>query len=1034
MPAMHRVLRVATWILGILIALVAAGIGGVVYVLLPRLEFIGESLPVFDFRPELVITQTAPGGIVYTLNNSTATFRLDVARPDEHSRRLFRDYRAAWQYCRQHNLPTIPSVQVVQGKCKQFDDRLCMALETAMQAGVPGDERLGKRAALEALLRRLVAFHAAAPAAHRPVVRRALVHVGAALTLGGARPALDADLAREMDAAVTAFLADPDAQPSGFWTQSEALRGIFLQDRFLARGFALSSDWPVCVILAQAVMDDLRLAEAFGRFRAVDARLTNPSSFVKTSTPLAPPARCLSCAELAALLPAATGPVALLDAPGLAAAEQAARRNFGDGAGLALVSYAQSKEYDLLQRLLANGVATGDTAFIPLVIAAVKSGRLRLDPQPNSGWYDYQWHALETLLVPERAPEAAKLLLTPAYRARLENAFKTGLTKIRETHVKHMPGIIGSLEETRPEVRIGPAFCVEPVATVYLRCARGYRFLQNTLHATLGADALRQIRLGAGAADADAELYRMAMLCYGFYEQLGLQIGRPLDYLDGEMTPDDRAAARTAAESWLAGLDNDADLAADTRVAVPIVTWPNGPVRYWATGGVRLERVEYTYRDHPKVAGPVEAVFVPTLLYLPTDVFLEFERPAAQSLTRETFRALCDRSPGERALRAALGGASPKVFPWTPALAVVLSIAVVMSAWRCHRRLLTLWVARPRWLLLKTTAGLIVALMLMALVLALSPRLRTRFLVKCIASKNAGAAMIIESRIAQFASPAMADELADLLSDPDAQTRCLAAEYLAVITWNYSGENVQLSRIPGMKTRLLAAADDPVPEVAADALLLLCDFSDEQTLDFLLAKLKAVRDVDLLCYSTIYALRGASLEGGPAPRAIEAILPFLSDQRSMVRKVAWSVLSRIPDETMARRLAEHFRLANARGWKIPLYGFENALRKHAALGRIYNPVLREAAGMVALDPDYRMDYARTINDPQLAAEAYLAIYRQPSANGRVTTEQCRQEVAETLARRYEKQGLTVLRVAELADDTNLSLAEAAAALLRAGPP
>ena len=90
--------------------------------------------------------------------------------------------------------------------------------------------------------------------------------------------------------------------------------------------------------------------------------------------------------------------------------------------------------------------------------------------------------------------------------------------------------------------------------------------------------------------------------------------------------------------------------------------------------------------------------------------------------------------------------------------------------------------------------------------------------------------------------------------------------------------------------------------------------------------------------------------------------------------------------------------------------------------------------MVALDPDYRMDYARTINDPQLAAEAYLAIYRQPSANGRVTTEQCRQEVAETLARRYEKQGLTVLRVAELADDTNLSLAEAAAALLRAGPP
>ena len=40
------------------------------------------------------------------------------------------------------------------------------------------------------------------------------------------------------------------------------------------------------------------------------------------------------------------------------------------------------------------------------------------------------------------------------------------------------------------------------------------------------------------------ELRRMALLCYGLYEQLCLQIGREADYLAGEMTPDDRAAAR----------------------------------------------------------------------------------------------------------------------------------------------------------------------------------------------------------------------------------------------------------------------------------------------------------------------------------------------------------------------------------------------------------------------------------------------------------------------------------------------------------
>jgi hypothetical protein len=45
--------------------------------------------PNFRFEESLTIARSTPDGINYTVNNSLATFSLDVARRDRHGRKIF---------------------------------------------------------------------------------------------------------------------------------------------------------------------------------------------------------------------------------------------------------------------------------------------------------------------------------------------------------------------------------------------------------------------------------------------------------------------------------------------------------------------------------------------------------------------------------------------------------------------------------------------------------------------------------------------------------------------------------------------------------------------------------------------------------------------------------------------------------------------------------------------------------------------------------------------------------------------------------
>ena len=988
----------------------------------------------FEFLQSCGLRRATSDGVRYTVNNSVATFALDVERPDAHCRRLFADYAAALAYCREHGLPVIPSVQLVQGKCKQFDDGLCATLEAAVQHGLPGDPRLGKHAALARLLDRLLRFLDQTPGDGKAAVEAAVVHVATALKLGGGEQRLGPGLAAKVRTAEQAFLAVPrTSKPIGFWTWTDELRRLFRQDRYLARGLRLDRRTGACIVLARAIAGDAEVAETFTRLRDLDARLTNAPVYIDPAMLPAPPARCASFRDVMRVVPAGVPLSELLALSRRDGLRAALTKELGDGAGFALVSYAESKEYTLLYKLWTEGRFSGREHTMRLIIDAVRSGRLSLAPRPDSGWYDYQWHALETLLRPDRARESAKLELSNAYKRRLADAFRTSLTKHRETHIKHLPGLcqgVGPEPEERPQVDIGPEFSVEPTATVFLRYGRAYRFLRDALHATCGRGFLAKLhRSNEGGppeqADLDTELRRMALLCYGLYDRLCLEIGQLPGELPDDMPPEDLEAARQEATQWLASLAHDPDLARDTRVAVPIVTWPGGPTCYWATGGIRLQRVVYKYRLPPKVAGPIEARFVPTRCYLPTDVFLEFERPSETPLTRAEFRALCDRHGSEDALRAALGAPATRgsggEFPFVAIGLSAAGAAALAMVWRFRQAVLTRRVRRV------ALCGGLAVLVLWLVALVLLPGYRTRFLVKYVARLSPPLGMVVEARLFGPQSCEVIDALSRLLSDPDPQVRYLAARLLNA-AWPCDDKALEMaSRIPGLEQRLRAAAADEVAEVADYTVGLLALFPSESTVDCLLARLKARSHVDRSCWSTLHTLGRIG-----NPRALDAVLPFTDDPRPIVRAKATISLGNYDDERAVRRLMLLARSNDAKVSQAACTGIGWLVERspHSLWRDELDKALLVPARRQGFTPDLRFTAASHIASPAIRATAYTLILKAPSADGFASVAKCRVRAIEHLGELGAAAAPSIRALEAARDDPRRSIRAAATEALQ----
>ena len=819
-----------------------------VLVILPRLDPSGDYIPPFLVHNDLAISKTAPDGTPYTVNNSTATFRLDIAKPDKHAVPVFRTYADAVRYCQSNGLPVLPSVQVIQGKLKTLDDAFCIALERAMR------ER--QRQALAGLLERLVANHAPG---------EAIVYVGTALSLEGFEPdGLDSDTRQRIDARRAEFLTTPDAQPLGFWEEQDDLRKAYQSDRYLMNGLSLHTSAETCIAISRAIAEDAGLTASFQALRTFGAKLTNPAE--------SPPPEAI-----ASLTP------------------EGIRQRFPADARFALVSYSTSHEAVILQKLNSERAIPDHANLMPLIIEAVRSGRLLLDPIPDSGWYDYQWHALETLLVPERGHESAKLRLSAAYRERLENAFASTLTKERETHIKRLPyACLGGSDgnPSLPKVTIAPDFSAEPTLTVYLRFGRGYRFLRQAMSAVFQED-WATLRFSDSSRPLDDALNEAALFCYGLYETLCLEVGQKPHYLPDELEAFDREQAVATFTRWHETWPDDSALTNDTRVAAPVAQWnTGGSVRHWGTAGVRLEAAVYTYLDHPEVEGKVQEEFVPCTVYLPTDIFIEFNSPSP--MTRTAFRSLCDTCADAVAIR--------QTFGYTPSATAKAGRSFALNAVKNYWGWLAaisvgvlLWkVRRTRvWIVSLGVTFIIV----WGCCFAFSPYYRTSFIVRRIAPINEPLGQMCKGSIRySTASAPVLKALADLYNHPNPQVRYLAMYFLADTTcWRCGLHNPDTDSDTwfqsGAQDNVMKAVNDPDPEIAMFAVYALresCHRTSEVA-DLLLAKLPTAKWHDTLCSTILYELGHMG-----DPRAIEVIQPFCEDPRDNIRFAAIEALKCFP--------------------------------------------------------------------------------------------------------------------------------------------
>jgi len=568
-----------------------------------------------EFDPGRVDRRPLKGWLV---NLSDSVLRLDVplVKPDVEPGLLTLRASYADAVAEAKRLgypPLLLSVNLVDGKAKQFDDGLYAALDQAYYKGIDKALR-GHVALVQRLYDRVGADSPAAPylAAGLELAR---VHVEPADTSG-------------KEQRYKAFVGNEVfSKPIGFYTWNETLSDCFRFLRYFSRPFG-PQDQPVVADLVKALREDKDLLADYQRALAFYAKLTNP--LVRKSV-----------ADVAA----AEGPLP-------------------PAAGLAFFPASTSREGELFTRLYPDGTPP-DVDLMREFVRRIKSGEVDLSPRPNSGWYDYQVSALETFLLPERGAEREHLLLTKAYKKRMLEAFKALVTKRRETHVRQLD-LPAAAAEPPAQVDVAPRLRVEPNPSYYLRTARAYAFLANFLDATVGEETLRSLHGlkdgGERTPDLRTELARQRDLFYGLHLLSAEDIGLKPELRADESV--DSAHCEEVATGWLAKATDDPDLKADTRVAVPIYyDGSRGVTRLWMTIGVRLTRLDVSYARPPRIKpekgegdwAPVPPGQLQGAQYLvPVDEFAEVEVKGGRVLTRAELRALCDRLKTKQAIVSAL--------------------------------------------------------------------------------------------------------------------------------------------------------------------------------------------------------------------------------------------------------------------------------------------------------------------------------------------------------------------------------------------
>jgi hypothetical protein len=416
--------------------------------------------------------------------------------------------------------------------------------------------------------------------------------IAAAASLGGLSVAVDSDARRVRDAFLARSLA---AKPLGFHAWSDALRRVYHQDRLLQDELAV----PTARALASALSQDPPAAAAYAAYLDLFARLTNKLD---------------------------------ADTPDLRESD-----------GRYFLPPSRAHAADLVRRLYAHRTPPEGFSLVDEMVRRIRAGLLALHPSGRSGWYEWQTWALESLLAPDKTPEAARLRMNEGYRRQFEDMFKAAAV-VRESPVRQLGLVAPTMAALGPErmteyqrMRVRPSLSVEPMLTYYQRRAAGYDFVRGVLESSFGRPGLRSLRriTAAGPVDAslDDELMEAASLFRGAAavsaEELGLA----------------RAEESTARHfrSW--ARTPDPELAGDIRTMVPVFhDREKGKTKVWAVLGWSTRSLEVDFATPPAarvLQGHVRLDFLPETHPITYPVLAETW--VSRIMDGDEFRAHCDQ-------------------------------------------------------------------------------------------------------------------------------------------------------------------------------------------------------------------------------------------------------------------------------------------------------------------------------------------------------------------------------------------------------
>lgn len=418
-----------------------------------------------------------------------------------------------------------------------------------------------------------------------PMSRRQLLESLRAGVEGGVREFLQAAI--ELDEGVSAsprsraFLQDPmKSRPIGFYTWTRTLENDFRRDRFLQTPLE-----PVeREALRKAMNERSRAAyEWWIRYRSV---VTNPPM------------------------------------------DRHLLQEAGDAERVAFFPRARANEIELMELMRRAGEEVPDD-LMGEFLRRIKDGRVDLRPRADSGFFDYQQWALEAYLTAPKNPEGTRVRFGKKYLQRLEESFKTGVTKARESHIKDV-AIGMKLASIEPP---GPFLPLEPLPSVYARYAEAFDYLRRELARLVDLDKVTTYHPEEPPRSIRCAINEARALCYGLAllacDEIGLQrIG--LEGFDAE-------ACLKEARAWMVRFTEDARLARDTRFAVPVfvdVDERGNPagIHFWGTAGVMMLTVEAEQGGRKKK------------YWIAVDKFVSFRRPyRAGPLTREEYRRILNR-------------------------------------------------------------------------------------------------------------------------------------------------------------------------------------------------------------------------------------------------------------------------------------------------------------------------------------------------------------------------------------------------------